>query len=270
MRLKSDLFEVLDAVVDERLDTVDAGVGPAAGGDRGHGLRGLSRPLRARPGDQQPRGGRADARRQGLPRRDRARGPTRSSAATAGSSPTAAACSTSPRWARRWPRPGPRLRGRPRHPIPGWLIAATSPTATDWASAETAGRRCGLALLNGPISLFDSFLARGTARKSYRIVLLEKPLQKSLPYVVRRRDGSKPSGTFGGMTGRCSTRTFLAKNAEVEAMFGSTSAASWKSVSTSGCSGSAVVTALTFTLSTPRGSTMLLGAPNGKVLLVTF
>ena len=72
MRLKSDLFEALEAVVDERLDTDHAGVGPAPGGDRGHGLRGLSRPLRTRPGDQQPRGSRADARRQGLPRRDRA------------------------------------------------------------------------------------------------------------------------------------------------------------------------------------------------------
>ena len=129
MRLKSDLFEALDAVVDERLDTVDAGVGPAAGGDRGHGLRGLPRPLRARPGDQQPRGGRADGRRQGLPRRDRPADRPGHSAATAGSSPTAAGSSTSPPWATPWPRPRPAPTRPPApsgSPAPG--IAATSPT----------------------------------------------------------------------------------------------------------------------------------------------
>ena len=39
MRLKSDLLEALEAVVDERLDTVDAGVGPAPRGDGRHGRR---------------------------------------------------------------------------------------------------------------------------------------------------------------------------------------------------------------------------------------
>ena len=105
MRLKSDLFEALEAVVDERLDTVDPGVGPPPRGDGGHGLGGLSRPLRARPSDQEPRGGRPDARRQGLPRRDHPPHRPGHRPRAAGSSPTAAACSTSPPWAPPWPRP---------------------------------------------------------------------------------------------------------------------------------------------------------------------
>ena len=49
MRLKTDLLDLLEAVVDERLRRVPedkAGVGPAAGGVRGDGQRGLSRQLR--------------------------------------------------------------------------------------------------------------------------------------------------------------------------------------------------------------------------------
>ncbi len=45
MRLKSDLFEALDAVVDERLDDGPARVGSAAGRDGRHGLGGLSRAI---------------------------------------------------------------------------------------------------------------------------------------------------------------------------------------------------------------------------------
>ena len=44
MRLKSDLLDVLEAAVDDRLDIMSTGVGPAAGGDRGHGRGGLPGP----------------------------------------------------------------------------------------------------------------------------------------------------------------------------------------------------------------------------------
>ena len=61
MRLKSDLLDALEAVVDERLDSVSLEWDPRPVGHRGHGLGGLSRPLRARPRDPEPGGGRSDA-----------------------------------------------------------------------------------------------------------------------------------------------------------------------------------------------------------------
>ena len=45
------------------------GMGPAARRHRRHGVGGIPRPLRARPGDQQPRAGGTAAEREGLPRR---------------------------------------------------------------------------------------------------------------------------------------------------------------------------------------------------------
>ena len=66
MRLKSDLLDALEAVVDERLDSDRPGVGSSSRGDRGHGLGRVSRPLRARPSDREPGGGRSPPGREGL------------------------------------------------------------------------------------------------------------------------------------------------------------------------------------------------------------
>ena len=69
MRLKSDLLDALEAVVDEKARPGRAGLGPPAGGDGGDGLGGVSGSLRTRAGDQQSGGGRPDGGREGLPRR---------------------------------------------------------------------------------------------------------------------------------------------------------------------------------------------------------
>ena len=55
MRLKSDLLEVLEAAADERLDTVTLEWDPRPVGHGRHGVGGLSRPLRARSPDPEPR-----------------------------------------------------------------------------------------------------------------------------------------------------------------------------------------------------------------------
>ena len=94
MRLQSDLLDALEAVVDERLDDGRAGLGPAAGGDGGDGLGGLSRATTSAAADQQPGGGGPDARREGLPRRDRPADRPARRAGSRGSSPTAAGCWT--------------------------------------------------------------------------------------------------------------------------------------------------------------------------------
>ena len=75
MRLKTDLLDLLEAAVEDRLDELPegAGVGPAAGGVRGDGQRGLSGQVRARAGDQRAGGGGTAAGREGVPRRHQAR-----------------------------------------------------------------------------------------------------------------------------------------------------------------------------------------------------
>ena len=123
MRLKSDLLDVLEAVVDEKARPGRAGVGPPAGGDGGDGLGGVSRPYergrvinnldeaermadvkvfhagtafrcRPDPGARRP----GDHRRRPGPGRHRAgRHPGRG--------------------------PGPGLRGRPRHPVQRRLVS---------------------------------------------------------------------------------------------------------------------------------------------------
>ena len=74
MRLRTDLLDVLEAVVDDRLDELPAGsgVGPTAGGVRGDGQQGLPRQVRARPADPRPGGGGPAAGREGVPRRHEA------------------------------------------------------------------------------------------------------------------------------------------------------------------------------------------------------
>ena len=72
MRLKTDLLDVLEAAADRRLDQLPAvGMGPAAGGVRGHGGQGLSRAVLEGRRDPRPGGGGKAARREGLSCGDR-------------------------------------------------------------------------------------------------------------------------------------------------------------------------------------------------------
>ena len=129
MRLKSDLFEALEAVVDERLDTVDLRVGPAPRGDRGHGLRGLSRPLRARSSDPTTSTSRQHARRQGLPRRHHPPHRPGQRTRAARRHRRRPRARTSPPWAPPWPRHAT-APTRPSAPSASRAvtIAATSPS----------------------------------------------------------------------------------------------------------------------------------------------
>ena len=92
MRLKTDLLDLLEAVVDDRLDDFAGerlAVGPAAGRLRRAGQPGLPGLIREGQGDLRSRRGGEDPRRESVSRRHEDR-------PTTGSSPMAAACSASP------------------------------------------------------------------------------------------------------------------------------------------------------------------------------
>ena len=123
MRLKSDLLDVLEAVVDDRLDSVNLDWDPRPAVTVVMASEGYPGPLRARTPGPKPGRRRPHARRQGLPRRDDP--PVRP-----GNRPR------QPRGHRRRPRaqrhraggypgrsPGASLRSRPRHQVPGRLVS---------------------------------------------------------------------------------------------------------------------------------------------------